>query len=137
MLTPLSAYTSLSTLLAQARPDVFGEIEPPPGVADFNQQAGGAQNIGIVIFASNLVRLATLIAGLWVFFNFIRAGYIYITGDSSNAAQEVSQLLTNSIIGILLIVASYLLAGLVGLLFFGDATFIIQPVIYGPSGALN
>ena len=108
------------------------------GVDRFNAQAAtSGGEIGILIFGANIVRLVTIIAGLWVFFNFIRAGYMYITGDSSNAQQEVSQLLTNSVIGILIIAGSYLLAGLVGLLLFGDAMFILQPVIYGPEGALR
>jgi hypothetical protein len=127
---PFSLHT-LPTLLAQADRAVFGELDPPQGVEQFNNEAGG---VGIVLFASNMLRLASLIAGLWVFFNFIRAGYIYITGDSSNAAQEVSSLLTNSVVGILIIVGSFLFAGLIGLLFFGDALFIIEPTLYGPDG---
>ncbi len=111
---------------------VFGEIKPPPGVDQYNIAADG---IGLILFVSRVIRLLTVVAGIYVLFNVILAGYIYISssGDSS-AHQKVRDQLTFSIIGLLIIVGSYTIAGIVGLILFGDATFIINPTICGPDG---
>lgn len=127
----------LSSLLAavDSTNDIIGTVSPPPGVMTYNEQAGGADSIGILIFISNLIRLGTVIAGIWVLFNFITAGYIYITssGDSS-AHKKVTEQLTNSVIGLVLIVVSYTIAGLLGLIIFGDPSYILNPSICGPEG---
>lgn len=126
----------LSSLIAatDTTTDIIGKVSPPPGVAAYNDQAG-AGSIGILIFVSNLIRLGTVIAGIWVLFNFITAGYIYITssGDSS-AHKKVSDQLTNSVMGLVLIVVAYTIAGLLGLIIFGDPSYILNPSICGPEG---
>lgn len=110
---------------------VFGPIEAPAGVAELNTQAGEAgSNIGLLIFVSNMIKLASVAAGVWVLFNFITAGFTYITatGDSS-AYSKVGEKLALSVTGLLLIVAAYTIAGILGLIIFGDATYIINPQI--------
>lgn len=111
---------------------VFGEIEAPPGVADYDKAAGG---IGLVLFLSNLIKIVTLAGGIFVMLNIIYAGWIYISsnGDAS-AHQKVADTVTYSVIGLAIIVSSYAAAALAGAIFFGDSTFIINPVICGPEG---
>jgi len=124
------------SLLAQIDPQtVFGTVNPPPGVAAFDAAAGGGENIGLLLFASNLIRIVTVIAGIWVLFNFIMAGFTYInsSGDSG-AHKKVMEQLSMSVIGLVLIVAAYTIAALVGLLVFGDASYILNPQICGPAG---
>jgi hypothetical protein len=114
----------LGTLIAQAN-SVFGQISPPPGVAAYDDDVGG---IGIVRFFSVLLQIATLFAGIFVLYQFVMAGFEYITGDgSASSATKVREKLTSSIVGLVIIVASYAIAALIGLLVFGDATFIINP----------
>lgn len=110
---------------------VFGQIEAPMGVADLNEQAGAASNnIGLMIFISNMIKLASVIAGIWVLFNFIMAGFTYITANGdSGAYAKIGEKLALSASGLLLIVAAYTIAGILGLLIFGDATYIINPQI--------
>lgn len=109
--------------------DIFGTIEAPAGVAKYNEQAGG---IGLILFASNLIRVATIVAGIWVMINFILAGWMYITSSGdSKANSEASSKMTNSIIGLVIIVAAYTIAALLGLIIFGDASYIINPKIQG------
>ena len=111
--------------------NVFGQIEAPAGVAELNKQAGKANsNIGLLIFVSNVIKVASVVAGVWVLFNFITAGFTYITatGDSG-AYAKVGEKLALSVTGLLLIVAAYTIAGIIGLLIFGDATYIINPQI--------
>jgi len=109
----------------------FGVIKPPPGVAEFNTQAEGG--IGIIIFFSNLIKLIAVVAGLWTMLNFILAGFTYITSaDNPSAIEKIGSKLTLSVVGLGIIVASYTIAAIIGLLLFGDATFIINPQIPTP-----
>lgn len=114
-----------------AEDSVFGQIEAPAGVAELNAQAGAASsNIGLLIFVSNIIKLISVVAGVWVLFNFITAGFTYITGNGdSSAYAKIGEKLALSATGLLLIVASYTIAGIIGLLVFGDATYIINPQI--------
>ncbi|HCC84187.1 MAG TPA: hypothetical protein DEP87_00670 [Candidatus Pacebacteria bacterium] len=122
--------TTTSSVSAQA--DIFGIIEKPAGVAAYDAQLGASNGLGLMIFFSNGIRLITIVAGLWTFVNFILAGFTYITasGDSS-ATKKVYDKITMSVVGLAIIVASYTLAGMVSLLLFGDATFILQPALTG------
>lgn len=110
---------------------VVGGVGAPLGLARYNtvaeMQGGG---IGALLFFSTLLRLFTAIAGLAVFANFLYAAYVFISkaGDSK-AFSEVQERLTFSIIGIVIIVAVYMIAAIIGLIFFGDASFILQPDI--------
>lgn len=110
---------------------VFGEIEAPAGVAELNTQAGEtSNNIGLLIFVSNMIKVASIVAGIWVLFNFIFAGFTYISASGdSGAYAKIGEKLALSATGLLLIVAAYTIAGILGLLIFGDATYIINPQI--------
>jgi hypothetical protein len=122
----------LSTLLAQAQnSDPFGTIVAPAGVERYDQAAGG---IGLLLFMSNLIQIATVVAGVWVMFNFITAGYMYVTSNGDSGIHgKVSSKLTQSVIGLVIIVAAYGIAALVGLLMFGDATYFLNPDIPNPT----
>ncbi len=86
---------------------------------------------GFISFLSNLVQVFVIVAGIIAMFNFALAGYIFITSGSDPAAVgKVREKLTWTVIGLVFIVASYMGAGLIGLIFFGDAGFILQPTLY-------
>lgn len=133
----------MSNLLAQLPPpggppvvgvpgeSVLGTVSPPPGVSAYNA-AVGADGIGIILFMSTLIRIATIVAGIWVLFNFVTAGYDYITAGDSKASQKVKEKLTASVIGLVIIVASYVVIAIFGLILFGDAGFFLNPQICGP-----
>lgn len=113
---------------------VFGTIKQPKGVAEFNKQAGGTDGIGIIIFASNLIKIVTIVAGIIVFVNFIMAGYSFITSDgNANANEKVKNQITMSVIGLVLIVLSYTIVAVLSFIIFGDASYILDPKITGPS----
>ena len=110
---------------------VVGKVFPPMAILNINTQAGGVDTIGLLYFANRVILLITIIAGIIVMFNFIKAGWMYITaGDNTKVAGEVKDVLTFSVIGLVIIVVSYTIAGLIGLLFFGDAGFILNPELY-------
>jgi hypothetical protein len=125
--------------LADTSSTIFGTVSPPPGVADFNNQVTGAgEHIGLIIFLSNAIKLATVVAGLWTFYNFVTAGYIYITeAGQSNAQTKVKDQITMSVLGLLLIVVSYTIISLISLFFFHDATYILNPKIEGPASSVD
>ena len=107
----------------------FGTVAPPPGVAAYDTGAGG---FGLITFASNIVRVITIIAGIWSFLNVIMAGFKYITAaNDAKGIQDAWQSIYMSLIGMLLILSSYTIAAIVGYIFFGDATYIINPKLVG------
>ena len=114
--------------------DPFGVVLAPNGVSEINAQITGGQGIGIFIFLSRMLQLSTVIAGLIILFNFIISGYTYLTSDGNPKAHEtVRNRITFSIIGILIIVCAYTITGLIGLIFFGDASYILNPKIVPPT----
>lgn len=127
-LTIALMFGAVQTVLAQS---VFGPIDAPAGVAELNaDERAGESGIGLLIFISNMIKLASIVAGVWVMFNFITAGFTYITaGDDSGAISKIGAKLSLSVSGLLLIVAAYTIAGIIGLIVFGDPTYIINPDI--------
>lgn len=105
---------------------IFGQISPPTGNYDPSIQ-------GLTQLATNLLRLAILGAALWAFLNIIVAGFNFLTaaGDSKKVAAAWERIYL-SIVGLVVIVASFILAAIVGYLVFGDPLFILQPQIYKP-----
>ncbi len=131
----------MSTLLALTCPgdptcptsatDVFGTVAKPAGVAAFDTASGGS--IGIVLFFSNAIKIVTVVAGLIVFLNIIGAGLSIIgsSGDAS-ATEKAKNQIVNSVLGLALIVVSYVIIALISLVLFGDPLYILNPTISGP-----
>ncbi len=127
----LAFYAFVHQVEAATQTDIFGKIEAPAGVDKYNAQAG-AGGIGLILFFSNMIRFATVIAGIWVFINFILAGWTYITSSGdAGAHKKVSEKLTMSMMGIMIIVGAYTIAALIGLIVFGDAKYILSPTLKG------
>ncbi len=109
---------------------IIGEVEAPKGVAEYNEESGG--EIGLLLFASRGINLASIIAGLFIGFNFISAGFTYVSSAGNPQAHgQVKDKLTYGFIGLALIVGAYTLVGIFGLLFFGDAGFALNPSLGG------
>lgn len=103
-----------------------GGIKPPPSISKINGSIGG-QN-GLIVFLSRLINLFVIICGIWTMFNFLYAGYQLISSQSDTKAQsEIKDSLTMTAIGLAIIAGAYIIAGLIGLIFFGDAGFILNP----------
>ena len=114
----------------------IGAISPPPGV-DKQIQASGLDptknEIAIFWFVSNLMRVALAFLGIWVLFNFILAGYIYITGKGDTKSHElVKAKITMSVIGLALIIGAYVITAVLSYLLWGDPGFVLKPEISGP-----
>lgn len=118
--------------------DPFGIVIAPDGVRDINSEifltTGDARGIGIFIFLSRILQLTTIVAGIIILFNFIISGFTYLTAEGNPKAHEtVRNRVTYSVIGILIIVCAYTITGLIGLIFFGDASYILNPIIIPPA----
>lgn len=122
--------SSLIIVEAECGSAIIGGVEPPAAVGAINTESGG--EIGAIFFASRLITFANIVAGILVMINFVMAGFTYITGAGNTAThQKVREKLTWSIVGVLVIVASYTLAAIIGLVFYGDPTFILTPTLQG------
>jgi len=108
---------------------IFGPITPPPAI----QQYGLLEEEGLIRFLNNIVRLLIVAGGLFAFFNIILAGYGFMSaGDDPKAMGRASAKIWQSLIGLLFIAGSLVLAAIFGYLLFKDATAILSPKIYGP-----
>lgn len=104
---------------------IFGAVEAPPGVELFN---GPENDIGVVPFFSNLIKVFLIIAGLFGMFNIIAAGYTYLSSAGNAKATETAMnQLTYSLIGLILVVGSFTITSIISYLLFGDASFILNP----------
>lgn len=109
---------------------IIGEVEPPQGVAEYNEEAGG--EIGIFKFASRIINLASVIGGIIVMFNFITAGFTYVTSAGNAGAHEkVRDKLTWGLVGLAIIASFYLIAALIGVLFYGSSAAVLNPALGG------
>jgi len=101
----------------------FGRVQPPPGV---NQFAGGSVG-GIAILINIIFRTLIIGAGIFAIFNFILAGYGYLSaGGDPKKISDAGSKITMSVIGLTVAASAFLIAGLLGLILFGDAGAILN-----------
>ncbi|MFH0863775.1 MAG: hypothetical protein V1858_01650 [Candidatus Gottesmanbacteria bacterium] len=107
---------------------LFGTVTPPTPY--------GSAFSGLVPFLNNTLRLIFLIAGLYTLLNLIIAGFGFMTaGGDSKAIENAWAKIWQSLVGLIIIVSSFLLAAIFGYLIFHDASAILNPRIYGPGGS--
>ena len=109
---------------------VFGQIGNPL------EQLGGTAidvNTGLPLLISNIIRTIIAFAGVFALFNLITAGLAWITsGGDPKGVESARQKIYMSIVGLVIIAASFLFAAIISQLLFGDYSLIFQPTIYGP-----
>ena len=107
----------------------IGGVAPPARIQELN---GYGARIGLVSFMSILLNLFAVICGIWTMFNFLYSGWLLVTAQSDTKAQsEVKDRLTMTAIGLVIITSSYMVAGVIGLIFFKDPTYILNPTLQG------
>jgi len=104
---------------------VIGNIDPLAINKDFLTVEGG----GLITFLSSLTSLLVIISGLFSLVNFIFAGYLYL-GSNGNPQQlqAAGNKIVQSLIGLVIVAGAFIIAGLIGFLFFKDATFLFNPI---------
>lgn len=110
----------------------FDTIQPPPGVNQYGDY-NDLTKTGLMGFANNILKMLIVGAGLFAFINIIIAGYTFLSagGDSKKVEQAWSRIWM-SLLGLLFVAGSFVLAAIFGWLLFKDPTAILAPEIFGP-----
>jgi len=105
--------------------DPIGKIVPintTPGVTS------AGELVGVIGLLNSILKLFFIAAGIWVFFNMILAGFGFINaGGDPKAISKAWEKIWRSLVGLLIIVASFLIAAVIGILFFKDPSAILNP----------
>lgn len=119
------------SLIAQSDANPFGKIEAPAAVQESYGVLG--QGAGLTGLVSNLIILITVVGGIWALFNILMAGFMVITSEGdAKKLSEMSSKISGTVIGLLVMIAAPLLAALIGVFFFGDPMYFLNPEITGP-----
>jgi hypothetical protein len=121
----------MNNLLAQIGPITNPFNTLSPGITSLTNAS--TQGQGLITILNNILRTAVVMAGIYVLFNFIIAGYQFISagGEPKNVAKAWEKI-WQSMLGLLIIAGSLVLAAIVGFLIFGDVTILIEPRIFAP-----
>jgi hypothetical protein len=113
---------------------IIGKITPPPFIEKYGDLSSSSEGPGgLIKFLNNLIRLLIVVGGIWAFINLILAGYGFLSaGDDPKKMEAAWAKIWQSLIGLLFILGSFILASLFGWLLFGDAGAILNPKIYVP-----
>jgi hypothetical protein len=104
----------------------LGTVTAPAQIAKFGSNPGTA--IG------NLLQLVLTVlivgGGVYALFNFVLAGYAFMAaGDNPKGVESAWAKIYQTIIGLVFLVGAFLMAGVVGLLVYGNATALLNPVL--------
>ena len=117
--------------------NILGKIQAPgtPNLAGEKYTKYGILtdvNLGLTKFISNLLIFITTIAGLFTLVNFIIAGYLYMSsnGEPQKLTAAGNKML-QSLIGLGVISGAFIIAGIIGYVFFQNAAFLFHPVFRG------
>lgn len=107
----------------------IGTINQPAALNNFGTiESGGLGALLNVFF--NLLLVG---AGIFALFNFILAGYSFLSaGDDPKKVESAWSKIYMSVIGLLFAAGSLIMAAIFGQIIFGDPTFLINPAIRGP-----
>ena len=110
--------------------DIIGIIKPTVGILTQPAIDASGKFTGVLVLFNSILKIIFVIGGLWAFFNFVIAGYGFLSagGDSKNISKAWDRI-WQSFVGLLFIVGSFLLAAIAGVLLFHDATAILQPTL--------
>ncbi|MBI3980488.1 hypothetical protein HY345_00650 [Candidatus Microgenomates bacterium] len=110
---------------------IFGNINNPYS----GTYQGGIRTgtFGLIFFLNNIVKLAFVVGGLIVFINLIVAGFQFMqSGGEAKNIESAWNKIWQSLIGLVIMVISFLLISLVSFILFGDPTQILKPDLFGP-----
>jgi len=112
--------------------DIFGNIENPFITVGGNYNDVIGPNFGLLVILNNVLRLIFLVAGIFALFQLIFAGFGFMNaGGEPKKIGEAWGKIWQTLLGLVIIVGSFVLAAIIGALFFGNPMAILQPTIYG------
>jgi len=104
-------------LAAQPIPTPIGTIGKGEGFGPWTEKIIGGAEPGSILakIISNVIGAMTIGAGIWFLFQAIIAGYNYLSAGGDKTKIEASgKILTNSLIGIVIVAAAYGLLAILG-----------------------
>lgn len=115
---------------------IFGDITNPfetLGIAKgTSPYVDGTQGEGLVHLANNLIKLGIVLGGIYAFVNIIIAGYMFLSSAESKEVAKAWAKIWQSMIGLLIMAGSFVLAAIFGWIIFGDARALLQLRLFGP-----
>ncbi len=112
----------------------YGQVNPPEAIDKFIQAAGGGgKGAGLVVLLNNILKLMVAGAGIYALVNFILAGYEFLSaaGDAQKVTQAWAKI-WQTLLGLVVVAAAFLLAALVGYLLFNNPMQFLQFKIWTP-----
>lgn len=104
-------FVSLPALAVQCGPGVTGVCNPSPNLVDFSTRGG--QNTFLYLFTFFIQQLL-VVAGVLVVFFVIISGFQYMAaGANQEWAEAGKKGLTNAIIGLVIIILSYIIVSVI------------------------
>jgi hypothetical protein len=113
---------------------IFGDITNPFDLLSPGNYTGGSGE-GLIIIISNLVRLTMILAGIYTLINIILAGYGFLSaGGDAKLVQKSQERIWRSVLGLLIVVGSLIIAAVIGYVIFGPGNWniLISPKIFAP-----
>lgn len=112
---------------------IFGNIKNPLGDAFPDAKPYASVKEGLPLLIGNLVSLIAIVAGIWMTFNLVIAGFTYIT-SSGNQEQlnKAWAMIWQSLVGLIIIIITFTITAIISKFLFGDYTTILKPTIFGP-----
>ena len=121
----------LHPVYAADPPPFYGDIDLPDYLDRF-VNVGGIQGGALVVILNIFLRLTLIVAGFFAIWKFIEAGYSFMNAAGQpEKITEARDKITFTIFGLLIMASALVLAGIIGLIFYQDATAIISPKIIG------
>src|SRR3990167_9752434 len=113
--------------------DPIGCITPPAGVIALPTitQGNPEVTLGPIIILLNLIfKLVFVVGGLFAFLNFLAGGFGFINagGDPKQVSAAWNKI-QGTFLGLIVLVSSFLIAAILGQIFFGNATYLLQPTL--------
>lgn len=107
---------------------IFGEISKPSVFSGYDV-IESPEGKGLSNLLSSILAIIITLAGIFVLVNFILAGYAYLSANNQpQKLADAGNKMLQSLIGLLIIAAGYVIAATVGYIFFKDAGFLLNPI---------
>lgn len=104
----------------------FGTIQPP--VSGLGTGLDAIQKLIDILLRTLIVG-----AGIYAVFNFVLAGYSYLSaGGDSKQVSLASAKITQSVIGLVVAAGAFVIASIVGKLLFNDYNALLQIQVFTP-----
>lgn len=108
--------------------NIIGTLPIPPWIP-----TGYIGLEGMVVFFNNLIRLFIVIAGIYALISLFMAGLKFISASGDpKAVGEAWSKIYNSLIGLVVIIVSFTLISLIGVILTGDPGYFLNITLFVP-----